>query len=49
VSQRLLTPRERIAARLLTGSLAHLYAGVLDWLTLAARYARARAAGRKLD
>jgi hypothetical protein len=49
VARRVLTPPQRAAARLVTGPLAHLYAGLADWLTLAARYARARASGRELD
>jgi hypothetical protein len=32
----------RLAARLVTGPLGHLYAGVLDWLELLARWALAR-------
>jgi hypothetical protein len=46
---RVLSPLQRVAARWTTGPLAHFYAGVADWATLAARYARARASGRRID
>jgi hypothetical protein len=36
----------RFAGRLLTSALAHFVAGLIDWLALAARMARARASGR---
>jgi hypothetical protein len=39
----------RLAAWVVTGPLGHLYAGVLDWLGLAARLALARLRGRPLD
>jgi len=37
VPERLLTPVERVAARVVTGPFAHFVAGALDWLALAAR------------
>ncbi len=43
-----LTLLERVEARLLTGSLGHLIAGVVDWVVLVCRYAWARAHGRAL-
>jgi hypothetical protein len=43
-----LTAPERAAARLVTGPLAHLVAGVADWVQLLARYAVARARGSEL-
>ncbi len=43
-----LTLPERLAARLLTGGVGHLVAGVVDWVTLVRRYAWARARGRSL-
>lgn len=36
-------PHVVLAAWILTGPLGHLYAGVADWITVLARYARARA------
>jgi hypothetical protein len=42
VPERLLTPRDRIAARVVTGPLAHFVAGSLDWFELAGRLAVAR-------
>jgi hypothetical protein len=48
VATRILTTPERAAARLVTGPLGHLYGGVADWATLLARYAWARAHGRRL-
>lgn len=36
----------RIAAWVVTGPLGHLYGGVADWTTLAARFAWARARGK---
>lgn len=39
----------RAAARLVTGPVAFFLAGVIDWLVLAGRYARARARGRGAD
>jgi len=44
-----LSPPRRLAARLLTGPLGFLAAGVIDWLVLARRYAVARARGRRHD
>jgi hypothetical protein len=35
--------RSRLAAWLVTGPLGHLWAGVVDWLELVGRWARARA------
>ncbi len=46
--QRLLTPSERFAARVVTGPVAHLYAGLLDWLVLLTRWGWARLRGREL-
>jgi hypothetical protein len=43
------TPVRRLAARLVTGPAAFLAAGVVDWLVLIARYAAARARGRRHD
>lgn len=43
--ERFLTPRERIAARYLTGPVAHFFAGVADWVVLLLRYARGRLRG----
>jgi hypothetical protein len=48
MAQRILTGRERVAARLVTGPLAHLYGGAADWASLLARYAWARARGREV-
>jgi hypothetical protein len=48
MATRILTTRERAAARLVTGPLGHLYGGVVDWTTLLARYAWARVHGRRL-
>jgi hypothetical protein len=39
----------RLAARLVTGPLGFLAAGVIDWFVLARRYAAARARGRRHD
>jgi hypothetical protein len=44
-----LTPVHRLAARLVTGPAAFLAAGVVDWVVLLARYAAARARGRRAD
>jgi hypothetical protein len=38
-------PHVVLAAWIVTGPLGHLYAGVVDWVALLARYARARARG----
>jgi len=46
MAQRILTRRRRAAARLVTGPLAHLCAGVLDWVALVARAGWARVRGR---
>jgi hypothetical protein len=46
MSRGLLTARERAAARLVTGPLAHLYAGLVDWVVLLARWQWARARRR---
>ena len=43
------TTVRRLAARLVTGPAAFLAAGVVDWLVLIARYAAARARGRRHD
>jgi hypothetical protein len=48
MAARLLTAPERAAARFVTGPLAHLYAGVVDWIVLFARWRYARARGRDL-
>jgi hypothetical protein len=48
VARRLLTRPERAAARLVTGPLAHFYAGFADWLVLLVRWQVARARGRPL-
>lgn len=42
-----MSPGTRIAAWLLTGPVGHLVAGATDWVTLLARYAWARARGRR--
>jgi hypothetical protein len=39
----------RFAARLLTGPLGFLVAGVIDWLELLGKYLGARARGRRPD
>lgn len=44
--ERILTRRERTAARLCTGPLAHFAAGLTDWLVLLARYAAGRLRAR---
>lgn len=44
-----LTLPERLAARLLTGGVGHLVAGVVDWVVLVARFTWARARGRELS
>ncbi len=41
-------PHVVAAAWLATGPLGHLYAGVLDWVVVLARLARARARGERL-
>ena len=41
-------PHVVAAAWIVTGPLGHLYAGVLDWVQVLARYARARARGERL-
>jgi hypothetical protein len=43
------TPVRRLAAWILTGPAAFLAAGAVDWLVLIARYAAARARGRRDD
>lgn len=40
--ERILTRPERLRARLATGSLAHLAAGIADWVALLATLARDR-------
>lgn len=47
-AQHPLTRPERVAARLLTGPVGHLVAGVVDWLVLLARIAWARVRGRAM-
>ncbi|MCW3041778.1 MAG: hypothetical protein JWM31_3683 [Solirubrobacterales bacterium] len=42
MSERILTGRERLAARHLTGPLAHFVAGAQDWGLLLWRWARGR-------
>jgi hypothetical protein len=49
MAQRLLTGRGRVAARIVTGPLAHFYGGFVDWLILLSRYLWARARGRRLS
>lgn len=44
--ERILTRPERLRARLATGSLAHLAAGIADWVTLLATLARDRRRAR---
>jgi len=44
-----LTLPERAAARVVTGPLGHLVAGLTDWLVLLSRYWWARMHGRRLD
>jgi len=44
-----LTPVERVAARVLTGPVGHLVAGLSDWVVLLSRYWWARARGRPLS
>lgn len=41
-------PHVAVAAWVVTGPLGHLYAGVVDWVGLLARYARAQARGQRL-
>jgi len=41
-------PHVALAAWIVTGPLGHLYAGVVDWVVLIVRYARARARGERL-
>ena len=41
-------PHVVAAAWVVTGPLGHLYAGVVDWLQVLARLARARARGERL-
>jgi hypothetical protein len=36
------------AAWLVTGPIGHLVAGIADWIEVLARYARARARGKRL-
>lgn len=45
MSERILTRRGRMTARLCTGALAHFAAGLLDWVVLLGRYARGRLRG----
>jgi hypothetical protein len=42
VPSRLLTPRDRVAAWVVTGPVAHFVAGMLDWLELVGRLALRR-------
>jgi hypothetical protein len=46
VPQRPLTPAERVAARVVTGPVGHLWGGALDWAEALTRYLWARARGR---
>jgi hypothetical protein len=41
-------PHVAVAGWIVTGPLGHLVAGVLDWIEVLARYARARARGERL-
>jgi len=41
-------PHVVLAAWIVTGPLGHLYAGVVDWVVVLARYARARMRGERL-
>ena len=43
------TPARRLAARLVTGPVGFLAAGIVDWLVLLARDSAARARGRRHD
>jgi hypothetical protein len=47
VPARVLTRRQRAAARLVTGPLAHLVCGVADWVELVAKLAWARLRRRR--
>ncbi len=40
-------PHVVVAAWVVTGPLGHLYAGVVDWVVVLSRYARARARGER--
>jgi hypothetical protein len=41
--------RDRAAARIVTGPVGHLVAGLADWVELLARYLWARARGRDIE
>jgi hypothetical protein len=41
--------RDRVAARIVTGPVGHLVAGIADWAQLLVRHLRARARGRDID
>jgi hypothetical protein len=41
-------PHVVLAAWIVSGPLGHLYAGVVDWVVVLARYARARMRGERL-
>jgi len=41
--------RDRIAARVVTGPVGHLVAGVADWAQLLARYVWAHARGKEIE
>jgi hypothetical protein len=41
--------RDRVAARIVTGPVGHLVAGVADWAQLLARYAWARVRGKEME
>jgi hypothetical protein len=49
MARRMLSARERAAARFVTGPLAHFYAGVVDWVVLFTRWQWARARSRPVD
>lgn len=42
------SPREVLAAWVVTGPVGHLVAGIADWLQMLSRYVRARARGERL-
>jgi hypothetical protein len=41
-------PHVAVAAWILTGPVGHLYAGVVDWVQVLWRYARARLRGERM-
>ncbi|WP_354697659.1 hypothetical protein DSM112329_03295 [Paraconexibacter sp. AEG42_29] len=45
MSERILTRTERATARLATGAVAHFVCGLIDWVVLLGRFARAKLRG----